>query len=548
MRSTATTRNKNTATVNQINPPKKHMQSFWNLLESPHIGERSDFSSTSTLILREETSALHTICTDEHDCDDDAPLGLTIAEFPPICIIKDKQSICSSAIRSKTFDDSGFVIGEYVEDACVVKHVEVGSIAYRAGFRKGDVVCIAPRFNDVGNSNLELRFATYEEIRAYLKSRTRPLTLVVRRFQRSNTNVSNGFRKTTTGASSSTCRDDADDPISVEKSMDTLYVRCKRVYGWDDALTKRVQQSYLQFMKLVVSLEDFSCQTLSPSKLVHEMWQQHVLDVKAYKLFCEKLCDESDHLILFDPDKKCTNLEQTRLFLKAKYEREVDNEIWRDEYHLPKVVHAAAASDDSHLSNASTIKELSSPSLPNSLVARDAEASEPLPTCTNNTKSRTSNEIACVKNISGDGSGGVDVRNKKRLRNEAVESKPSSDADRPFAVTSNVNITKPSTDQLQSTDYPISARTHDDEEDKGSEFIITLNMEQCKSGTIVKCKLDPTVVTIRKIIKKAAEELGVERASIEIIHVGHGVISKGTLASNNVQSGDELDVLPLQFF
>lgn len=444
------------------------MSSFWDLLEKEKIEQLND--DTSTLILR-GLATMHTIRITQSG---DIPLGIGIKEFPPICMVDDNRD-----------GDNGDVLGEYVKHPAVVQQVRPDSPAQKAGLMPGDLLC---RDDDDGCCSV----ASYGEMKNYLRSGDRPLMFVVKRYARKE---QDNTSTDTTESRLSDSRYNSSDvnsyannlkELAAPPSLHSLISRCKRVFGWDDALVERVRVSYVQFMKLTVSLEDYSCETFSAPRLVRDMWQQHVLDVCSYRAYCKSLCGR---LILFDPDESdtCNNLAITQQFMKAKYEGSVDNDIWR---------------------GAVEVSSSGAVSLKNAVKNIDDKA----PVMSNNTS-----------------------RNGKRRRSDDQHEGGSDIGQAPVNLRKNQSVTEHV--QLNGSNNP-KLKTSLDSNDTQFSIFVRIRGE----NENVRFKVKPSI-TVCRLIKAVAKQMKVERSLVTLVRKGHEPMIDGTIASNHVKADDVFDVV-----
>jgi hypothetical protein len=136
---------------------------------------------------------------------------------------------------------------------------------------------------------------------------------------------------------------------SMDCGAGPLAYRCMREYYWSKEYTVRVLKGYRQFLELKKILEDWDAKILAPSPPVNQMWHQHILDVANYCHDCLLICGR---VVGNDPDSALDEwaLEKkmvaTKQLLRARFEREIDTDIWRFDDHGPseRASLAAAAS------------------------------------------------------------------------------------------------------------------------------------------------------------------------------------------------------------
>jgi Ubiquitin family len=128
---------------------------------------------------------------------------------------------------------------------------------------------------------------------------------------------------------------------SMDFGAGPLVYRCMREYYWSKEYTLRVLKGYRQFLELKKILEDWDAKILAPSPPVNQMWLQHILDVANYCHDCLLICGR---VIGNDPDCALDEwaLEKrmlaTKQLLRARFEREIDSDIWRFDDSASSVV------------------------------------------------------------------------------------------------------------------------------------------------------------------------------------------------------------------
>jgi hypothetical protein len=116
----------------------------------------------------------------------------------------------------------------------------------------------------------------------------------------------------------------------LERGATPLVVRGMRVHGWTENYARRVLFGYRQFLSLKRAMQDWEGRILEPSKDIHRLWQQHILDVTNYSYDCVLLCGK---MIEHRPDDE-TLLEerqQRRWNTKQVLENvfsDIDIEVW----------------------------------------------------------------------------------------------------------------------------------------------------------------------------------------------------------------------------
>jgi len=133
-----------------------------------------------------------------------------------------------------------------------------------------------------------------------------------------------------------------------EQSLDfgagPLLYRCMREYYWTKDFALRVLKGYRQYLELKKILEDWDCKIVAPSGPIVQMWYQHILDVTNYCHDCLLICGR---VVGNDPDGGLDEWAQgkrilaTKQLLRARFENDIDLEIWRFDSLAASKLHAA---------------------------------------------------------------------------------------------------------------------------------------------------------------------------------------------------------------
>jgi hypothetical protein len=119
---------------------------------------------------------------------------------------------------------------------------------------------------------------------------------------------------------------------NIKQGATPLVKRCMRVYNWDETKTRKVLNAYRQFLFLKKHYEDWDDKLLSASRLVEQMWQQHLLDVANY---CHDMMLLCGHVVGYNPDKNEENEREksareggTHQSLEQHFKGSYDKEVW----------------------------------------------------------------------------------------------------------------------------------------------------------------------------------------------------------------------------
>lgn len=121
----------------------------------------------------------------------------------------------------------------------------------------------------------------------------------------------------------------ADPPLN--RGATPLVERCMRVYGWNESFAKRALRGYRQFMELKSVMNDWQETKLYSPIVVHQMWEQHVLDNLNYTDDCFLLFGR---VIGHDPDSGLNErnvydrIKTTKIAFQARYGADSDPEVW----------------------------------------------------------------------------------------------------------------------------------------------------------------------------------------------------------------------------
>ena len=111
-----------------------------------------------------------------------------------------------------------------------------------------------------------------------------------------------------------------------------IVVRCMRIYGWSEKYARRVLLGYRQFLSLKKTTKDWDGRILEPSKEIHRLWQQHILDVVNYTYDCILICGKmlshrpDDEELVEERRQRRWNTKQAL----EQYFSDIDTEVWHE--------------------------------------------------------------------------------------------------------------------------------------------------------------------------------------------------------------------------
>lgn len=130
------------------------------------------------------------------------------------------------------------------------------------------------------------------------------------------------------------------DPKSPKNGSLRVLHRCCNVFGWSKEFASRVLLGYRDFLECKALADDCESSKLIPSTLIHQMWQQHILDTKHYEHDCFFLLGTKLHFLPDDNSRNsninsCNDrnkriVETRKLLCKHKNCQaiDLDNEVW----------------------------------------------------------------------------------------------------------------------------------------------------------------------------------------------------------------------------
>jgi hypothetical protein len=141
-------------------------------------------------------------------------------------------------------------------------------------------------------------------------------------------------------------------PTETNQGATPLVRRCMLNYGWELDKAKTILKAYRQFLILTKQHQDWEASIFAPSRQVHQMWRQHVLDIGNYYHDMVLLC--GGKLVLYNPDEnldhqtKKSREERTRTELIQKFgSKNVDRDIWDFPCKLATTIHEGSTTSPS---------------------------------------------------------------------------------------------------------------------------------------------------------------------------------------------------------
>jgi hypothetical protein len=130
-----------------------------------------------------------------------------------------------------------------------------------------------------------------------------------------------------------------------------LMTRCQYVWGWSPVFCQRVLMGYKDFLELKQESNDLSGNKIIPSTVLHQMWQQHILDTHHYRQDCVLLVGQTvEYPVDAQEDTKTKNRRiedtRTRLCQKKKCQpTDLDKDVWA--YAPPPKIKLPSGTDGS---------------------------------------------------------------------------------------------------------------------------------------------------------------------------------------------------------
>jgi hypothetical protein len=130
-----------------------------------------------------------------------------------------------------------------------------------------------------------------------------------------------------------------------------LMTRCQFVWNWSLVFCQRVLMGYKEFLELKRESNDLGGSKIIPSTVIHQMWQQHILDTHHYRQDCVLLVGQNvEYPVDAQEDTKTKNRRIsdtcTRLCQKKKCQpTDLDKDVWA--YAPPPKIKLPSATDGS---------------------------------------------------------------------------------------------------------------------------------------------------------------------------------------------------------
>jgi len=106
-----------------------------------------------------------------------------------------------------------------------------------------------------------------------------------------------------------------------------LVERCVTELGWNKTKSVELVEQYIWFFLKKIELEDWNCESLSPSPMVDQVWHLHILDTRAYAKACGKNFVNHDPRGAYSVNTEARNKRYTQTYMQLQFDDDNISEI-----------------------------------------------------------------------------------------------------------------------------------------------------------------------------------------------------------------------------